>query len=211
MTIFGESDKPMLLVRNPAGQYILVNGESEPAILSEQIESLLPPFERKLEVVIIPDCRQDQVSGLFGLTRQVKVKQVLWGCDPDDRQISKRLWSSFAAEGIAQTRLAGGELLSFKPGNLGFKMADEKLQALVLEHGGFTGQVIFQDLEKTAKSTTLLVQPWQAGLAEPKAQVWVLTGNGEGERAENALWASDYRWLRMETDGQELWLYNKLP
>jgi len=82
ITIFGESDTPMLLVRNPAGQYILVNGESEPAILSEQIESLLPPFERKLEIVIIPDCRQDQVSGLFGLTRQVKVGQGFVGLRP---------------------------------------------------------------------------------------------------------------------------------
>jgi len=144
---------------------------------------LLPPFERKLEIVIIPDCRQDQVSGLFGLTRQVKVGQVLWGCDPDDRQISKRLWSSFAAEGIAQTRLTGDELLSFEPGSLGFKMKDETLQALVLNQAGFTGWVLFGDAGEPVPSPSLLVQPWQAALAEPEAQVWVLTGNGEGERA----------------------------
>ena len=211
ITIFGESDTPMLLLRNPAGQYILVNGESEPAILSEQIESLLPPFERKLEIVIIPDCRQDQVSGLFGLTRQVKVGQVLWGCDPDDRQISNRLWSSFAAEGIAQTRLTGDELLDFQPGSLGFTMAGEKLQALVLNQAGFTGWVIFEDPGEPVPSPSLLVQPWQAALAEPEAQVWVLTGNGEGERAENALWAGDYRWLKVETDGQAQWLSKKVP
>ncbi len=211
ITIFGESGTPMLLVRNPAGQYVLVNGQSEPAILSEQIESLLPPFERKLEVVIIPDCRQDQVSGLFGLTRQVKVAQVLWGCDPDDRQISKRLWSSFAAEGIAQTRLTGDELLDFRPGNLSFKMADEKLQALVLNQTGFTGWVIFEDPGEPVPSTSLLVQPWQEELEEPEAQVWVLTGDGEREKAGNALWADDYRWLRVETDGQQQWLTHKLP
>jgi len=92
--------------------------------LSEQIESLLPPFKRELEVVIIPACRQDQLSGLFGLTRQVKVGQVLWGCDPEERQISKRLWSSFAAEGIPQARLIGDVLLDFQPGSLSFVMAD---------------------------------------------------------------------------------------
>jgi competence protein ComEC len=211
ITIFGESDTPMLLVRNPAGQYILVNGESEPAILSEQIESLLPPFERKLEVVIIPDCRQDQVSGLFGLTRQVKVGQVLWGCEPDDRQISKRLWSSFAAEGISQTRLTGGELLDFRPGSLSFTMADENLQALVLKQAGFTSWVIFEYSGEPVPPTSLLVQHWQEGLGEAKAQVWVLTGDGEREKAGNALWAADYHWLRVETNGLQQWLSGKIP
>lgn len=211
LTIFGQSATPMLLVRNPAGHYILVNGESEPSILTEQIESLLPPFKREIEVVIIPGCRQDQLSGLFGLTRQVKVGQVLWGCDPEERQISKRLWSSFAAEIIPQTRLTGDELLDFQPGSLSFMMEDEKLQALVLEQAGFTGWVIFEDPGDTIPTASLLVQPWQEGLAESKAQVWVLTGDGEGETTENAFWADDYHWFRVETDGQELWLYNKLP
>jgi len=211
LTIFGQSAAPMLLVRNPAGQYILVNGESEPAILSEQIESLLPPFDRKIEIVIIPDCRQDQLSGLFGLTRQVKVGQVLWGCNPDDRQISKRLWSSFDKENIAQTRLKGDELLDFQLGKLSFSMADEKLQALVLEHGQFSGMVIFDELAEPAQATSLLVQPWQAELAEPEAQIWVLTGNGERVSASNAFWAGDYRWLRVETDGQSQWISKKHP
>jgi competence protein ComEC len=211
LTIFGQSAAPMLLVRNPAGHYILVNGESEPAILSEQIESLLPPFQRRLEVVIIPGCQQDQLSGLFGLTRQVKVGQVLWGCDPEDRQISKRLWSSFAADGITQKRLTGDELLDFQPGNLSFSMKDDKLQALFLEQEGFTGWVIFEDPGEHVPSASLLVQPWQEELAEPEAQVWVLTGDGEREKAEKALWAGDYRWLRVETDGQQQWLFKKIP
>ena len=211
VTIFGQSATPMLLVRNPAGQYILVNGESEPAILSEQIETLLPPFDRKLEVVIIPRCQQDQLSGLFGLTRQVKVGQVLWGCDPEERQISKRLWSSFAADEIPQSRLTGDELLDYQPGHLSFQMADEQLQALVLEQGSFTGQVVFEDFGEPSQSTSLLVQPWQAGLAGPEAQVWVLTGNGERGVYGNALWADDYRWLRVETDGQQQWLSKKIP
>ena len=211
LTIFGQSEVPMLLVRNPAGQYILVNGESEPAILSEQIESMLPPFKRELEVVIVPGCQQDQLSGLFGLTRQVKVGQVLWGCDPENRQISKRLWSSFAAEGIAQRRLTGDELLDFQPGSLRFSVAEGVLQALVLEQKGFIGQVMFDGQVEPLQNASLLVQPWQAGLAEPNAQVWVLTGEGEREEAGDALWAGDYRWLKVETDGQQQWLSKKIP
>ena len=211
VTIFGQSATPMLLLRNPAGHYILVNGESEPSILSEQIQSLLPPFDRKIEVVIIPDCRQDQLSGLFGLTRQVKVGQVLWGCDPEERQISKRLWNSFAAEEITQMRLTGDELLDFQPGSLSFTMADAKLQALILKQAGFTGWVIFGDPGEPVPSASLLVQPWQEGLGESDSQVWVLTSEGEHKEAGNALWAADYRWLKVETDGQELWLSKKVP
>jgi hypothetical protein len=130
----------------------------------------------------------------------------LWGCDPDDRQISKRLWSSFADEGIAQTRLTGDELLDFQPGSLSFKMTDENLQALILEQAGFTGWVIFEDAWEPIPAASLLVQPWQEELAEPEAQVWVLTGDGEREETANAFWAADYHWLRVETNGQELWL-----
>jgi competence protein ComEC len=211
VTIFGQSTAPMLLLRNPAGQYILVNGESEPSILSEQIESLLPPFNRRIEIVIIPGCQQDQLSGLFGLTRQVKLGQVLWGCDPEDRQISKRLWSAFAAEGIAQMRLNGDELLDFQPGSLSFSMEKVKLQALILEQADFSGLVVFESMEEFPQSTSLVVQPWQEELRESEAQVWVLTGDGERENAENALWAADYRWLRVETDGQQQWLSQKIP
>ena len=211
VTIFGQSTAPMLLLRNPAGQYILVNGESEPSILSEQIESLLPPFDRRIEIVIIPGCQQDQLSGLFGLTRQVKLGQVLWGCDPEDRQISKRLWSAFAAEGIAQMRLNGEELLDFQPGSLSFSMEKAKLQALILEQAGFSGLVVFESMEEFPQSTSLVVQPWQEELRESEAQVWVLTGDGERENAGNALWAADYRWLRVETDGQQQWLSQKIP
>lgn len=211
VTIFGQSATPMLLIRNPAGQHILVNGESEPAILSEQIEAMLPPFKRELEVVIIPGCQQDQLSGLFGLTRQVKVGKVLWGCDPEDRQISKRLWSSFAAEDITQARLRGDEILNFQPGTLRFEMAEEKLQLIVLEQAGFVGKVVFESPGESVEAASLLVQPWQEGLAEPEAQVWVLTGDGDHEKTGNALWAGDYRWLKVETDGQQQWLSKKVP
>jgi hypothetical protein len=136
----------------------------------------------------------------------VKVGQVLWGCDPEDRQISKRLWSSFAAEGIAQTRLTGDELLDFQPGSLSFEMADEKLQALVLEQAGFIGWVIVEDVGEHVPSASLLVQPWQEGMSQLQAQVWVLTGEGEREETANAFWAEDYQWLRVEANGQELWL-----
>lgn len=88
-------------------------------------------------------------------------------------------------------------------------MADETLQALVLNQAGFTGWVLFGDAGEPVPSPSLLVQPWQAGMAEPEAQVWVLTGNGEGERAENALWAGDFRWLKVETDGQAQWLWEE--
>jgi len=71
--------------------------------------------------------------------------------------------------------------------------------------------VIFEDPGEPIPAAALLVQPWQEDLEEPEAQVWVLTGAGEAEKAGNALWAGDYRWLRVETNGQELWLSNKLP
>ena len=148
---------------------------------------------------------------MFGLTRQVKVGKVLWGCDPDDRQISKRLWSSFAAEDITQIRLTGDELLDFQPGSLRFKVADAKLQALILKQAGFTGWVIFENLGEPVPSASLLVQPWQEGLGKSDSQVWVLTSEGEHKEAGNALWAEDYLWLRVETDGQQQWLFKKVP
>jgi len=85
------------------------------------------------------------------------------------------------------------------------------LQALVLAQKGFIGQVMFDGQVEPLQDASLLVQPWQAGLAEPNAQVWVLTGEGEREEAGDALWAGDYRWLKVETDGQQQWLSKKIP
>lgn len=211
LTILGQSDTPMLLLRSPAGQYILINGESEPATLSEEIETMLPPFKRELAFVIIPSCTLNQTSGLFGLTRQVNISHVLWGCDPGDRQVSKRLWNAFAAEGISQARLTGAEQLNFQQGILTFTVESGNLQALELVQAGFSGMVLFDDQIQPAQTASLLVQPWQTELAPSSAQVWVLTGEGTRENADNAVWAGSYRWLRLETDGQQHWLSIKQP
>jgi len=207
--VFGQSSVPMLLVRNPGGQYVLVNGEAEPAILSEQIELLLPPFNRTLEALIIPDCQQKQLSGLFGLTRQINVSQVLWACNPDERQISKRLWSAFESEGIAQSRLTGNESLNFQTGSYNFVMGDKKLKSLILEMAGFTSVVNFEAESESQQSGSLLVEPWQAGKTRAASQVWLVTGDGMREEVEGALWASDYGWLKVETDGWAQWLSKK--
>ena len=93
-------------------------------------------------------------------------------------------------------------------------IAQGDLPAMALSGGlafQVTGWVLFGDAGEPVPSPSLLVQPWQAASAEPEAQVWVLTGNGEGERAESALWAGDYRWLKVETDGQAQWLSKKVP
>jgi hypothetical protein len=71
--------------------------------------------------------------------------------------------------------------------------------------------VVFGDPVKPIQAASLLVQQWQEGLETPEAQVWVLTGEGEGRKAENALWAEDFRWLKVETDGQQQWLSKNMP
>ena len=212
LTVFGQSDTPMLLARDSSGQYLLVNGESEPAILSEQIEPLLPPFGRRLEVVIIPSCRQDQLSGLFGLTRQVRVGQVLWGCDPAERQISERLWNAFAAESIPQTRLTGEEMLTFQQGSMEFGIVDGNLGSLLIRQEDFTARVTFAGAEEDMlSSASLVIQPEEQNQAEFDAQVRVLTGDGDREKAPFALWARDYLWLQVQTDGKQIWLFSKTP
>jgi hypothetical protein len=191
---------------------LLVNGESEPAILSEQIEPLLPPFGRRLEVVIIPSCRQDQLSGLFGLTRQVRVGQVLWGCDPAERQISERLWNAFATESIPQTRLTGEEMLTFQQGSMEFGIVDGNLGSLLIHQEDFTARVTFAGAkEDMLSSASLVIQPEEQNQAEFDAQVRVLTGDGDREKAPFALWARDYLWLQVQTDGKQIWLFSKTP
>lgn len=207
--IFGQSETPMLLMRSPGGQYVFVNGESEPANLSDQIEPLLPPFKRRLEAIIIPDCRLQQLSGLFGLTRQVSVTQVLWACDPEERQISKRLWNSFDAEGIPQIRLTGNESLSFGEGSFDFLMGDTKLGTLRLNMAGFSGVINFDPSKSAQWTGSLQVQPWQAARTSSGAQAWVITGENGLKRESGSLWAADYRWIKLETDGQQLWLSKK--
>ena len=71
--------------------------------------------------------------------------------------------------------------------------------------------MVFEDQLEPVQNSSLLVQPWQDDLSEAEAQVWVLTGDGERANVGNALWAEDYLWLRVETDGQQQWLSKKIP
>ena len=203
--IFGQSSTPMMLLRSPGGQYVLVNGESEPAMLRAEIEPLLPPFNQQLAAIVIPDCKMQQLSALFGITRQIDVGQVLWGCNPESRQISERLWEAFASEGVRQVRLTGNEMLSVQTGSLSFELGNEKMRSLKLEMTGFNGDIYFEPGVEKNKSELMVVEPYNAAMAPSMAQVWVLTGYTSPNLPANALFAADYRWLRLETDGQQVW------
>lgn len=135
--------------------------------------------------------------------------QVLWSCDPEERQISKRLWNSFDAEGIPQIRLTGNETLSFGEGSFDFLMGDTKLGTLRLNMAGFSGVINFDPSKSAQWTGSLQVQPWQAARTSSGAQVWVITGENGLKRESGALWAADYRWIQLETDGQQLWFSKK--
>lgn len=65
------------MVTTPSGRYLLINGGSSAIALQEALGRLLPPFERRLDWVIVTRQQEVDVTGLNGLGDREEVGAVM--------------------------------------------------------------------------------------------------------------------------------------
>lgn len=222
LRVLGDSEQPVVLVESTEGRYMLVGGSLPSASLAEQLGKFLPPFTRELDLVVIPTCGKADVSGLFGLAGQFRIGQVLWACDPERIQTTRRLYESFQKEQVLQRRLVPGMSLDLGGGGQAyFTFAEEDLASMQLTQGDFYAQVVFDDSQINAgENLTVLITGSQSGAAETigktaKSQVTILTSFPKLEQTAQIasgyfpVRAGDYRWVEVASDGRQFWLSGK--
>lgn len=67
-----------VLIETPSGRYILINGGSSPTTLSDNLGRRLPPFERKLDWLIVAAPQEDQMAALPRVLARFPAREALW-------------------------------------------------------------------------------------------------------------------------------------
>lgn len=209
LRVFGAAEAPLVLITTGEGRHILVGGSLPANSLSAQVSGWMAPFSREIDMLIIPECTKAQVGGLFGLAEQVKVRQVLWGCDPGRIRSTERLYDAFAGLGIPQHDLQPGDMLRLGAGSqLVFRMGDGQLSGLQLTDGLFSAAVTLEEGFDPGTGEFSVLIGGEEG--DKCAQVIVLTGEVGNQSGETCrvlpLVASEYQWLAIRTDGENMWI-----
>lgn len=118
LTMLPGAKNPVVLAESPGGRFVLINGAVDASSLREHLGKFLPFGYRRLDMLVIPSCKLDDVSGLVGLTGRVKISRVVWACDPERIQTTRQLYRSFEDADIPQTSYVVGDQLDLGDGTL---------------------------------------------------------------------------------------------
>jgi competence protein ComEC len=107
----GQGDS--ILVEGPRGGRLLLDGGPDPDRLLTVLDRHVPPWDRRIDLVILTHPHEDHVAGLALLLERYRVAGIaengMLGSGPGDTAFRERL----ATMGITTSRLAAGDRLSF--------------------------------------------------------------------------------------------------
>ena len=166
-----QPEQTFILLEGGEGQTILVAGSAGAESLVDQVSKQLPLFSNRLDSLIVPNCKRSSLSGLFVLASKLKIRQVLWGCEPKTNQTSRNLYDLLEREGVLQTTLTSDDLLSDGRLKLAFHVGKEGISGLQLEYGelsagllmpgvsieDWTGTPLCENLTTPSQSSSLLL------------------------------------------------------
>ncbi len=206
LSLVGGETRAALLVQTPGGRTVLVDGGSSADRLSLALGQRLPPFERKIDALVVAGADQDALAALPLVAAQYPPGMVLWLGDVGSSAARVRLWDALAEmDGPAVTPAAVGTGL-----DLGDGVRLEVLgTALRISWGAFRAvlPLVGEMPEGIGPASLVVLSPeqveestageWQAAL---RAQAVVVNGMGEG------LSTGRNGWVQVSTDGERMWV-----
>lgn len=100
-----------VLIEGSQGESLLLAGspgdDSFVALLSDR----MPLFSKRIDAIIIPDCRGAQLKGLFQVVQKYEVDQVFWVCNHENNQTSRNLYALIEERDITQQRVTESFIL----------------------------------------------------------------------------------------------------
>jgi competence protein ComEC len=107
----GQGDS--ILVEGPAGGRLLLDGGPDPDRLLSVLDRHVPPWDRRIDLVVLTHPHEDHVAGLAMLLARYRVAGIaengMLGAGPGDDAFRRRL----AESGIVTSRLEAGDRLTF--------------------------------------------------------------------------------------------------
>jgi competence protein ComEC len=220
-----------ILVQAPGGGTALIGGGSSPSHLKQALGDRLPHRDLALDWVLVASPARDDLNALLGGFQPGEVGVVLWGIDPSANQTSRRVYSRLLDQEVQVETMATGQALDLGEGIRLEVIALEQKGALFwLAWGNFNALLPAGKVGETwlqapdAPDVLLLpddissenlplptINAWSSSviLLPLKASELPLQGTHElvtlldGYPLLNSL---DYGWVRVSTDGSQVWV-----
>ncbi len=225
-----------ILIQTPGGRHILINGGPSASLLSNEIGRRLPPFDRRLDWLVIASTQENQLSGLPRVVERIPPSQVLWAGNMEASISARNLNGWFIDEKILVTQAKADSELDLGEGAiLHILNVNARGAVLLLEWKEFRGLLpvgmnfaAMEELKygEDIKTTSLLligdsgyapINPpqWIANLNPQLIILSVAAGDPDGLPHKETLEAiedypllrTDYNgWIEVRTDGKEMWV-----
>jgi competence protein ComEC len=127
-----------VLIRTPAGRYVLINGGPSTISLSDDLGRRLPSFDRRLDWLVVADTDNEDLSGLPSNIERFKPRHVLWAGNSNGTRAARDLWSQFINSSIPVDMMQEGQALDLGNGSsLMVLSSNEQGAVLLLEWEDF--------------------------------------------------------------------------
>lgn len=234
LSILPGTDNPVALLQTPGGRYALINGALRASALREEVGKTLPFYKQKLDILVIPLCRKDDVSGLIGLEAHFDIEQVVWACDPEVIQTTRQVYHSFQIAKILQTQVTDGAWLDLgDDAALTLLQSREDACLLNLTWKDFNAILLFGDIDaiegNLRANAPLIILPGSSSLTKAAhyynlaPKMIVLSVDSASLPLDGSLLLADLfsglplmrtdlgGRIELRTDGSQLWVDPDLP
>ena len=203
LRILPAEDRANLLITTPSGRHLFLGGSGSANGLNASLSQALPLTHQELDWLIIPRCGRSDVSALFSLPDQLKVRQVLWLCDWERIQTTKTLFARFSELGLSQRKALEEDALLLDPGLLlDFGLNGGVLESVQIPAVNFS--MLFEE-DSSPPVAALLLTSEQLVLSNAGC-----TGACPALASDLAPYKlADYAWLEIQSDGKALSLSGK--
>jgi competence protein ComEC len=225
-----------VLLKTPAGKYVLINGGPSTTTLSDELGRRLPAFSRKLDWLIIAGTDENQVAALPRVLDRYPPDQVLWSGNREASFSSRVLNEYLALQEIPVTNAEPEQVLDLGEGaTLKVLTTGPRGAVLLLEWNNFRALLpvgmSFEALDELKEGATVgpvsVLSLADAGYAPSNPPEWITNLNPElvvlsvSAADENGMpdtevmnTIKDYDllrtdqngWIEVTTDGTKMWV-----
>ena len=236
LTVLEVGSADGLLIRTPAGRYLLVDGGSSPSRLSDALGRRLPLFRRQLDWLVVAAAGEGQIGALPRVLERYPPGQVLWAGPTHGSYPARALQNSLARLGVPPTPAEAGQRLDLGDGAyLEVLRVGQRGAALLLAWNNFRALLpvgldfemleTLQDDPRLGQVTALLLA--ESGYAPVNPPEWieklrpqvillsVAADDREGLPGPETLAAVEgytllrtdrNGWIELTTNGEQMWM-----
>jgi competence protein ComEC len=219
-----------ILIRTPTGRSLLINGGPSGTRLSEELGRELPILDRQLDWLLVAGQRPEQISGVLSDLDRISFGRLAWAGSATS-QNSSALLDATKQLSVITAQLQAGQRFDLDSGAyLDVLAVGDRGATLLISYGNFRALLPFGldfdqieelDASRAVSPISLLLladsgypplnpPDWIAKL-DP-ALIWLPGGDLPATELLDALngrtllQASQLGWLRILTDGQQVWV-----